>query len=130
MWCSEYAADPNYETDVSKPVLDEIARRKKLIGTAEGDKDGNRLEILTADEFESKEFATGIRWRLLAPTAEEADIPKAPDGEERNSSNPSSLVIQWTITVGGSDSVVILGGDEPVEIWERLDDECDDDQLE
>lgn len=130
MWCSEYAADPNYETDTSKPVLDEIARRKKLTGTAEGDKDGNRLEILTADEFELEEFATGIQWRLLAPTAEEADIPRAPEGEERNSSNPSSLVIEWTITVGGSDSVVILGGDAPVEIWERLDDGCDDDQLE
>lgn len=130
MWCSEYAADPNYETDMSKPVLDEITRRKKLMGTAEGGKDGNRLEVLTADDRQRQEYSTGIQWRLLAPTLTEGDIPKAPEGEPRNSSNPSSLVIQWTITVSGSDSIVLLGGDAPVEIWERLGNDSDADELE
>ena len=30
MWCSPYAADPHYTTDISKPVIDEIKQRKKL----------------------------------------------------------------------------------------------------
>jgi len=129
IWCSEYAADPNYDTDVSKPVLDEIERRKKLSG-AEADKAGNRLEILTADIGELNTLCSGIDWRLLAPNESEADIPKAADGEPKNSSNPSSLVIQWTITVGGRASMVLLGGDSTVEIWERLDSDFDESQLE
>ncbi len=35
-WCSPYAADPHYTTAASKWVIDEIKRRKKLHGTAEG----------------------------------------------------------------------------------------------
>lgn len=130
IWCSEYAADPNYDTDVSRPVLDEIARRRKLSGTTAGDKDGNRLQILTAGSGDINTLCSGIQWRLLAPNQEEADIPKAEDDEPKNSSNPSSLVIQWTITVGGRASKVLLGGDAPVNIWERLAVDFDKSQLE
>ena len=129
LWCSPYAADPNYTTDVSKPVLDEIARRKKLLGTDEGNKSGNRLQILSATNGTIKKLASGLEWRLLAPTSKEADIPQASNNLPENSSNPSSLVIQWTITVGGSKSIVILAGDSTVEIWERIDKDYSDYQI-
>ena len=130
IWCSPYSADPNYDTDMSKPVLDEIKRRKRLLGTAAGNEDGNRLKILNATDAEVTTFTTNIDYRLLAPTAAEANIPKAPEGEPRNSSNPSSLVIQWTITVGGQKSQVIIAGDATVEIWERLKKERKTGELE
>ncbi len=123
IWCSEYAANPNYTTDVSKPVLDEIKRRKDLQGTAAGEIDGNRIQILTATNANEQDITDGLSWRLLAPDAGEADIPKAPDGEPRNSSNPSSLVVQWSITVGSTTSKVLLGGDGTVEVWERINQE-------
>ncbi|MEL7444729.1 MAG: hypothetical protein AAGK02_02825 [Pseudomonadota bacterium] len=125
IWCSEYAANPNYTTDVSKPVLNEIKRRKNLQGTQEGKKDGNRLQILTASGGAEQDIVKGLSWRLLAPDADEADIPVAPEGEPRNSSNSSSLVIQWSITVGSSASKVLLGGDSTVEVWERIDKDYD-----
>lgn len=123
IWCSPYAADPNYTTDVSKPVIDEIKRRKTLRGTPAGHRDGNRLMIMDTDSHESGTVIGGLDWRLLAPTPEEADIPKSDDPDKQNSSNPSSLVIRWTITVGGKVSYVLLGGDSTVEVWERLHDE-------
>ena len=122
IWCSPYATDPHYTTAVSKPVIDEIKRRKKLRGTAEGDKDGNRLAVMDTDTHESGEVTSGLDWRLLAPTPEEADIPESDDLDKPNSSNPSSLVIRWTITVGGTVNYVLLGGDSTVKIWERLHD--------
>lgn len=130
IWCSPYATAPNYTTDVSKPVLDEIARRKKLQGKPAGKKAGNRLRVLSATDGASEELTRGLEWRLLAPTDEEADIPKAEDGAPENSSNPSSLVIQWTIRVGGQASKILLGGDSTVEIWERVNRDYDEDAIE
>ena len=130
IWCSPYAAKPNYKTDVSKPILDEITRRKKLQGTVEGRKDGNRVRVLSADDGAKEKLTNGLEFRLLAPTEEEADIPKAASGSSENSSNPSSLVIQWTITVGNRPSKVVLGGDSTVEIWERIHQDYRDDQIE
>lgn len=129
IWCSPYSADPNYTTDVSKPLLDEIDRRQNLTGEA-ADLDGNRLRILTADDAELEELKSGIDYRILAPTADEADIRSTPEGEANNSSNPSSLVIQWNVTVGGKTSKVVLGGDSTVEIWERLNADYDYEALE
>lgn len=120
IWCSEYGANPNYTTSVSKPLLDEIKRRKKLIGTAAGDKAGNRLKILTATDAAEEEITSGLTWRLLAPDENEADIPKAKEDEPNTSSNPSSLVIQWSVTVGGKTSKVVLGGDSTAAVWERI----------
>ena len=130
IWCSPYAAAPNYTTDVSKPVLDEITRRKKLQGTPDAENVGNRLKILSATDGAAKGLAPGLEWRLLAPNKEEVDIPKAVGGSSENSSNPSSLVIQWTITVGGRASKVLLGGDSTVEIWERIYRDYDGDQID
>ena len=75
------------------------------------------------DSHESGAVTGDLDWRLLAPTPEEADIPKSDDPERPNSSNPSSLVIRWTVTVGGRANYVLLGGDSTVEVWERLYDE-------
>ena len=129
IWCSPYAINPNYTTDESKPVLDEIARRNKLQGSEEGKKDGNRLRILSVTNAITEQLTSGLEWRLLAPTKDEANIPKAKKGSSENSSNSSSLVIQWTITTGGSKSKILLGGDSTVEIWERINNEYKDDQI-
>jgi len=129
IWCSPYSADPNYTTDASKPLLDEISRRKDLTGDA-ADMDGNRLRILSADDAELKELKAGIDYRILAPTVDEANIESTPEDESNNSSNPSSLVIQWNITVGRKTSKVMLGGDSTVDIWERLQADYDDEVLE
>ena len=130
IWCSEYAANPNYTTDKSKPLLDEISRRNNLKGTAAADKDGNRLRVLTAGSAGTNSLCAGIEWRLLAPNAAEVDIPKAKDGEIPNSSNPSSLVIQWTISIRGRKSRIMLAGDSTVDTWERLNRELTTEQLE
>ncbi len=130
IWCSEYAANPNYTTEKSKPLLDEIARRKKLKGTAAAEKDGNRLKVLTAESAETNKLCAGIEWRLLAPNGTEADIPKAKEGETPNSSNPSSLAIQWIVSIRDRKSKVLLAGDSTVDIWERLNRELTAEQLE
>ena len=117
IWCSSYSLNPNYTTDESKPVIDEIARRKKLQGTAEAKQDGNRLRVLKAGD---KGKIEGSGYRVLAPNDKEANIPKDKDDPQKHSSNPSSLVIQWTVSVKGKASKVILGGDSTVEVWERI----------
>ncbi|MBR9813913.1 hypothetical protein GYB61_08690 [bacterium] len=130
IWCSEYSANPNYTTEISKPVLDEIRRRESLQGTSAEDLDGNRLRVLTADSVKHGQLTEGLGWCLLAPNADEVDIPTAPEGAPKNSSNPSSLVLRWEITVEGATSRVMLTGDSTVEVWERLNAECDVDDLE
>ena len=123
MWCSPYSVAPNYTTDTSKPVIDEITRRNALRGTAEGELDGNRILVLDASSYESGTVVQGVDWRLLAPTPEEANVPEPDDPDKPNSSNPTSLVIRWTITVGGKANQILLGGDSTLEVWERIHDE-------
>lgn len=130
IWCSSYAVAPNYDTDVSKPVLDEIARRKRLQGTETGAQNGNRLRILQAEDGAKRQLTSGLDWRVLAPNADEANIPEAAAGDPPNSANPSSLVIQWTVNVRGKESKVILAGDSTVEVWERIDAEFSDDCID
>ena len=101
-------------------LIDEIKRRKQLIGTKEGDKNGNRLRILDTKSAPNGQFSNGIQWDLLAPTPEEADIPKGDEEDDHPSSNPSSLVIRWSIQIDGRDNLVLLGGDSTVDIWERI----------
>ena len=117
LWVSEYMDVSNRSTDISKFMFDEVARRKKLSGTSEGDKDGNRLKILVSDS-ETKTGAIGktskLEWLLLAPTKDEVDI------NPQDSSNDSSLVIRWNAKVDGKDNLVLLGGDAGVGIWERI----------
>ena len=119
MWCSPYSANPNYVTDQAKPLIDEIKRRKALMGTAEGDKPGNRLRIMDTSGTSSGSVVSGIRWELLGPTPDEATIPKG-DDENQPSSNKSSLVIRWAVTIDGRDNLILLGGDSTAEEWERI----------
>lgn len=120
IWCSPYALKPNYVTDEAKPVFDEISRRYKLRNTVESLTNGNRLKVLTAGKGQQESLLGGLKWRLLAPTESEAKIPRVAKNEPENSSNPSSLVIQWSVTVDNSTSKVLLGGDSTVEVWERI----------
>ena len=123
IWCSPYSVNPNYTTEASKPVISEIKRRKKLVGTRAAKKDGNRLVVMDTKSHQSGTVTNGLAWRLLAPTPDEASIPKSDDPDNPNSANPSSLVVQWTVTVGSKDNYVLLCGDSTVEIWERIHDE-------
>lgn len=121
IWCSPYGANPNYVTDEAQPIIDEIRRRLRLVGTAEGELPGNRVRVRSADSDEtSGQIEAGIRWEILGPTVEEAAIPKAPPGEPENTSNPSSLVIRWAIDVEGTSNLVLLGGDATAPVWERV----------
>ena len=127
IWCTSYALNPNFTTDEAEPLIDEIKRREKLQDTAEGEKDGNRLRVLQdgdSDKLDNLEYC------VLAPTANEVDIPKDKDDPQKHSSNPSSLVIQWTITVNDRASKVLLGGDSTVEVWERIQGEYSKECLE
>lgn len=127
IWVSPYSVDPNYETDASKPVIKEIKRRKKLMGTDEGEKDGNRLCILDTDEETEGSITDNINWTLLAPTSEEAKIEDTDDDETHASSNNSSLVIKWKIKVAGKENCILLGADAEVDIWERIWEDNKDD---
>jgi len=123
IWCTPYGADPNYVTDEAEPLINEIKRRKELMGNPQGNNPGNRLRILDSDTEAGEAFAPGIEWRLLAPNQDECDIPDAEDGEDPASSNPTSLVIQWTISVSGTDHQILLCGDTTTDVLERLHDE-------
>lgn len=123
IWCSPYAANGAYETDESKPLLKEIKRRKKLMGTNEGTKDGNRLVIRSADDDEVNGTLGNAAWRVLAPTESEADIPEPEEDEERESCNRTSLGIQWTVNVWGGANRIMLLGDATVDVLERIHDD-------
>lgn len=120
IWCSAYALNPNYTTDQSKPLLDEIARRNALRGTSAGSKNGNRLQVMAAGKTGTV-VSGQLDYVVFAPTESEAKIPKQAPGEENApSSNSSSLVIEWTITVDDRLNRIVLGGDSTVDIWERI----------
>ena len=36
IWCTPYGADPNYVTEEAEPLIDEIKRRKALMGNPQG----------------------------------------------------------------------------------------------
>ena len=126
MWVSPYALNA-HETEFSKPVLQEIRRRQRLHGTSDGERDGNRLKVLSADGNElAGRVGPALAWRLLAPTNEEATIPP-PDPNDADaappSCNDSSLVIRWTLYCGQAKGHLLLAGDAGVDVWERIWDE-------
>lgn len=121
IWCSPYAVNPNYVTDQAKPLYDEIRRRYALRETPPGQKDGNRLVIMDTSTHSTGVVVTGLEWRLLAPNKAEWNIPRAAANEPQPSSNSSSLVIQWTVTVGTGKNLIFLGGDSTVEVMERIE---------
>jgi len=121
IWCSPYGADPHYVTDQSKPLVDEIQRRRALEGTWQAERDGNRLKIVDTSTHATGSITANFDWRLLAPTPEEWDIPKAEEGCPQTSSNPTSLVIQWTVKRNWGDNQFLIAGDTTVEVLERLE---------
>lgn len=121
IWCSPYGANPHYVTAQSQPLVDEIKRRKALQGTWQADLDGNRLVIMDTMSHTSGTITPGLEWRLLAPTPAEWDIPKAEEGCLQTSSNPTSLVIQWTVTRNWGKNQILIAGDTSVEVLERLE---------
>jgi beta-lactamase superfamily II metal-dependent hydrolase len=132
IWCSPYAVNPHYVTDHAKPLIDEIKRRNGLRGTASGTENGNRLVVMDTSTHQTGSVVSGLEWRLLAPTRAEWNIPKAAEDETPTSSNPTSLVIRWTVTVGGGKNLILLGGDATVDVMERIEQEvhaCDADNL-
>lgn len=123
IWCSPYGANPHYVTAQAQPLVDEIKRRKRLVGTAEAQRAGNRLVIMDTATHVSGDLAEGFCWRLLAPTPAEWDIPKAAEDCPPTSSNPTSLVIQWTIKRNWGVNQFLILGDTSVEVLERLEKE-------
>ncbi len=121
IWCSPYGAAPNYVTDQARALTDEIKRRERLTGTYDGERDGNRLKVMDTTSHTTGSLASGLDWRLLAPTPTEWDIPAPVGDEPPQSSNASSLVIQWTVTRGFGDNKLLLAGDTSVEVLERLE---------
>ncbi|KQN32683.1 hypothetical protein [Sphingomonas sp. Leaf38] len=121
IWCSPYGLNPHYTTDQSKPLTEEIKRRYVLQSTDAGYRDGNRLKVMDTSKVTTGSIATDFEWRLLAPTPAEWDIPKAPEGCTPTSSNPTSLVIQWTVRRYGGDNLILTCGDTSVEVLERLE---------
>ncbi len=122
LWVSPYMQDDECATEKSQCMFDEVARREKLIGTGEGDLDGNRIKILSLDGSDTSGKVGGsnkLEWTLLAPTDDEADIGKDDDGDNLSANN-SSLVIRWNAQTEGKDNVFLLGGDAEVVIWERI----------
>jgi hypothetical protein len=121
IWCTPYGVAPNYTTDQSKPLMDEIARRERLQGTAAGDRAGNRLKVMDTGSHSTGSIADGFDWRLLAPSPSEAEVDEAPEGCPPNSSNKTSLVIQWSIKRLWGTNRILLCGDATVEVLERLE---------
>ncbi|WP_137786609.1 hypothetical protein [Sphingomonas sp. 3P27F8] len=121
IWCTPYGLNPHYVTDQSKPITDEIKRRNALQGTAAGERAGNRLKVMDTSRFSTGAITTDFEWRLLAPTPAEWDIPKTAEGCPPASSNPTSLVIQWTIRRFGGENLILTCGDTSVEVLERLE---------
>lgn len=123
VWCSPYGADPHYTTDQSKPLTDEILRRKKLQGTPVGALAGNRLKIMDTGSHSTGSITEGFDWRLLAPSPSEAEIAETEEGCPPASSNAASLVIRWSVKRNWGTNCILLCGDTTVEVLERL--ECE-----
>jgi hypothetical protein len=121
IWCNPHTLNPHYTTDQSQPLIDEIQRRDKLRGTERGEVAGNRLVVMDTSTHTTGTIVPGLEWRLLAPNKSECDIPKAEGDDPPTSTNGTSLVIQWTVTIDGHKNLILLGGDSTVEVWERLE---------
>ncbi|AKE52710.1 ComEC/Rec2 family competence protein [Kangiella geojedonensis] len=125
IWCSQYCIEPNYDTEDSKPILNEIKRRNKKVSSS----DGNSLLVMSVEDTPNGELTDNLKWKLLAPTKDEANIPKAEDKETPNSSNDSSIVIRWEYISNSESSYILLGGDAGVNVWERIRKDFKDEEL-
>jgi hypothetical protein len=121
VWISPHVESPNYETDETKLLFKEVNRRIALRGKPEGEKDGNRIKTLdTIGSNKSGVLTQRVTWEVLAPTPDEADIEEVEGSDKHTSSNDSSLVIRWTLTVDGGTTRTLIAGDATVEVWDRI----------
>jgi len=119
IWCSPYAVNPHYVTDGAKPMLDEIKRRNNLKGTVEANVDGNRLKVLDTESAKDG-YIGSFKWELISPTPDEANIAPPDKEGNKNSSNPSSLGIVWSIKSNDYENRIMLLGDATVDVLERI----------
>jgi len=112
IWTSPHGPLAYVGGATEKPLIDEIKRRKRLMGTAEGELDGNRLVIRSCDDDVTSGNFFGATWTVLAPTQSEADIPS----DNTVSSNVTSLCLQWEVL----GTKILLLGDTTVEVLERI----------
>lgn len=115
IWCSPFPVSVDLKKlpkdAPSRPLVEEIQRRDALTGD-QAEEDGNRLRILEAGEGRTV-VPRKITAHVHAPTASEADVESSDD-------NTSSLIIQWTLKVNGGETKLLMGGDAPTCVWERL----------
>ncbi|RFC34909.1 MAG: hypothetical protein DID92_2727744341 [Candidatus Nitrotoga sp. SPKER] len=122
MWINPCFTDPQYETDESKPVFQEIKRRLDLQGSKESELNGNRVTILGATSSSGliKTFSRNIEAHIISPIQKEGGIAKVIESNDQTSINNSSLVIRWTVKVFGGANRIMLGGDATVEVWDHI----------
>jgi hypothetical protein len=122
MWINPCFTDPQYETDESKPVFQEIRRRLNLQGSKESELNGNRISKLDATSSSGlvKTLSRNIEAHIISPIQKEGEISKAIAGDDQPNLNDSSLVIRWTVKVFGGTNRIMLGGDATVEVWDRI----------
>lgn len=122
IWITTYTDNLTDPTEQAKPLIDEIARRKKVSG-ADGGRDGNRLRIIKCgDQFSPSGYLSGS---ALAPNDQECEASDEVEGNRNN----SSIVIRWTYTSDGNSYGIMLAGDAEFEVWERLDKENTGEEL-
>ncbi len=121
IWCSPYGANPHYTTDHSKALVDEIRRRERLIGTAAaGPCRKPAPDQWTRPVTRPARLPTGSNggcWRRRRRSGTSLSRRRV---AQRPSSNPTSLVIQWSIKRSWGVNQFLLCGDTSVEVLERL----------
>lgn len=122
MWINPCFADPQYETDESEPVFQEIKRRLNLQGSKESELNGNRISKLEATSSSGlvKTFSRNIEAHIISPIQKEGEISKTISDDDQPNLNDSSVVIRWTVKVFGGTNRIMLGGDATVEVWDRI----------
>ena len=121
IWITAYTEALTNPTEQATPLIDEIKRRKRLAGT-EREEDGNRLKVLQAGDQESP--SGYLDALILAPNDSESEA-EDDDGNRNN----SSLVIRWTYSSEGNSYRIMLAGDAEYEVWERLNEENEAEDL-
>lgn len=117
IWVTPFTATLKNESEQAKDFVKEVRRRKKLIGTKEGNMAGNKIKIRSYDDSEtSGAIGDSLDWYLLGPTLEECADAKD-DEDERNN---SSMVISWTFKTKENKFTLLMGGDAEKEAWERI----------
>ncbi|KGD62377.1 hypothetical protein F1529_03625 [Alcanivorax sp. VBW004] len=122
IWITSYTDKLTDTTAQSKPLIDEIKRRKK-VKAEDRRKDGNRLIIVRKGD--KLKLSSNLAGRVLAPTDEECNDAEK---DERKRNN-SSIVIRWEYSSNERQFHIMLAGDAEYQVWERLNDEYSKEEL-